>query len=272
MSVIKIKINNLSEGVLQNAAYDIIKYLFLGLGSSGLSFSLIWSGLKKLFEVIKISFPTWVLIVISISLAFLVSFAVIMIYESKSKKYVPPQKIKSKYDVLNKVVTFTYDGEISTYEAEITLIFNEKVRVYYGTFYWSGSGEGNIEVVNKNHTLNILKRRTRDIEYAVIFDKVYRKNQKLTFKLKGTMKDPNGTFSPYFATSIANPTRKLQIVLKIDPNKYPIKNLEKEIISPIAQDHENSEPISLECDGKYVWNIDAPVLSYKYSLNWDFGS
>lgn len=250
--------------MFKNLAYDIAKKILLIAITTGASFP----GVFWFFN--KFSIPLWCVIFFSIAIVALILFLVLLIYQKISYKYVAPEKIDSSYSVLNKIVKFTFDGEKSFYETEITLQFNEKTREYYGKYYWSGSGDGDIKVVNPNYKLNILKRRTRYIEYVVIFDKAYKKDKKLTFKLRGSMSDPGHTFSPYFATTVDVPTKRLKIILHIDREKYPIRDLEKEAVSPHKFDHENCEPINLNYEDEYVWEVNKPQLSYQYTLTWVF--
>lgn len=260
------KLKKFLKDLIKNLAYDIVKTLLLSIFTTGLSFPVVFVALKKL------PIPLWCVITVSIAIVSLILFFVLLVYQKLSYKYIAPEKIDSDYNVINKSVKFTYDGEKSYYETEITLQFNKKSREYYGKYYWSGSGDGEINVVNPNYKLNILKQRTRYIEYVVIFDKAYKKDKKLTFKLKGSMSDPKRTFSPYFATSVDVPTKRLKITLHIDKDKYPIRDLEKEAVRPHKFDHENCEPVVLNCEGEYIWEIDNPQLSYQYTLTWLFNS
>lgn len=254
----------LLDSIKENAIYDLIKYSLLAVASSGISFSAIFKVLKTF------SIPICIVIILSISLAALISFFVLTIYMKKSKKFLPQDKVECEYDILEKTVEFHYDGEKSYYNASIKLKFNQKCREYYGRFYWSGSGNGNIKAVNSNYSLKVLKQRTRNIEYIVVFDKAYRKGKTLTLNLVGEMNDPNGQFSPYFATTVSTPTNKLKIVLKIDPRKYPICGLEREAVAPQKFHHEDSEEVTLDENGTYIWEIETPKISYQYSLNWSF--
>ena len=258
------KLKKLAEDIIKNLAYDIVKTLLLSVFTTGISFPTIFVFLNKL------GIPLWCVIIFSIAIVALILFFVLLIYQKISYKYIAPEKIDSNYTITNKTVKFTFDGEKSFYETEITLQFNKKTREYYGKYYWSGSGTGDIKVVNPNYKLDILKQRTRYIEYVVIFDKAYKKDKKLTFKLKGSMSDPEHTFSPYFATTVDVPTKRLKIILNIDNNKYPICDLEKEALPPHKFDHENCEAINLNCENEYIWEIDKPQLSYQYTLTWRF--
>lgn len=258
------KIKELAKDMLKNFAYDITKKLLLVACTTGISFPAAFMVLEQL------AIPLWCAILASSGIVALLLFFVLLIYQKISYKYVAPEKIDSDYTIVNKVLTFKYDDEVSFYEAEITLEFNKSSRTFYGKYYWSGSGDGEIRPVNSNHTLQVLKRRTRYIEYAVVFDKAYRKGKKITFKLRGRMNDPQRSFFPYFSTSIDVPTKRLKIVLQIDPEKYPIRDLEKEAFQPHKYDHEGSEQVCLNEEGVYTWVIENPQLSYAYSLTWKF--
>lgn len=260
------KIKSILGDIFKNFAYDIIKSILLSLFAAGVSLPIAFVSLRRL------PIPAWCVISFSVAVASLITFLVLLIYQRASSNYVAPEKVDSNYNVIKKIISFIYDGDKSFYEAEITLQFNKKTRAYYGKFYWSGSGEGNISVVNPNYKLNILKQRTRYIEYVVLFDKAYKKGKKTTFKLKGNMNDPERTFSPYFATSVDVPTKELKIILHIDADKYPIHNLEKEAVRQNKFDHEDCESVSLNCESEYIWEIDNPQLSYQYTLTWLFNS
>lgn len=245
-------------------AYDFVKRLLVFVFSSGFSFAGIFNILRK------INIPLWCVILLATASSALITFISLLIYQAISSQYTQAEKIQSNYEILEKNVSFKYDGATCYYNAEIKLLFNVTAREYYGKFYWSGSGDGRIKTVNPNHKLNILKKRTRYIEYVVVFDKAYRKGKKLTFKLAGVMADPERKFSPYFATTICDPTRKLVMTLDIDPDKYPISDLEKECIPPASGKHEDAQSVRLDEAGMYVWEILKPKLSYQYSLNWTF--
>lgn len=254
----------LMESISHNLAYDIVKKLLLVIFSSGSTFT----GSFIVFK--KIGLPVWCTTVLCFSIAALVAFIALTIMRAMSNRYTRSEKIESDYEILEKTVSFKYDGTKCYYDTEIKLVFNKKTREYYGKFYWSGSGSGKIKPANKNYALNELKRRNRYIEYVVVFDRVYKKGQKLTLKLSGEMDDPQKEFSPYFATTVNSPTRRLKIVLHIDPQKYPIEELEKDIIPPAHSGHENCEQVQLDDSGVYAWEIDAPMIAYQYSLNWSF--
>ena len=256
----------LLNSIKENAIYDILKYILLTIASYGISFPATYKVLEKF------SMPIWIIVILSIAIAALVSFFVLVGYMKKSKKFVPQDKIECNYDILEKIVKFKYGGNKSYYETTIKLKFNQKCREYYGKFYWSGSGDGSIKVTDSNFSLKVLKQRTRYIEYVVVFDKAYKKGKTLMLKLIGEMNDSEGQFSPYFATTISVPTDKLKIILEIDPQKYPICGLEREAVAPQKFDHEDCEKVTLEEDGTYTWEVETPKLSYQYSLNWSFCS
>lgn len=255
-----VKIREFINNIIENLAYDVIKKLFIIMFPSGISFGVFYNALKSL------EIPTLLVILFSSLVAVLITFIFFLIY----KNYFYTD---DNFSILHKTVKFTYDETKSYYESEMELKFKKKTREYYGTFYWSGSGEGKIETINPNFTLNILKKRSSKIEYVVVFDRTYKKGDKLTLKLKGQMEDPDKRFMPYFSTTVNFPTNKMSVILNIDPEKYPIVDLEKEIISPPPYkefEHKNIERIQLDYDGNYKWDITNPVISYKYSINWSF--
>ena len=256
--------NNLLESLFHNFTYDLVKRILLIIFSSGSSFS----GAFLFFN--KLEMPLWLVIIICIAIAALGAFVALLIQQAISNRYTRAEKVECNYEILEKTVTFKYDGTKCYYNAELKLLFSKKTREYYGKFYWSGSGDGQIKPVNRNYTLNELKRRTRYIEYVVVFDRAYKKGQKLTLKLSGVMDDPQKQFSPYFATTVNDPTKKLKIVLQIDPQKYPIADLEREIVPPTCCGHENCEQVQLDESGEFTWEISNPRLTYQYSLNWSF--
>ncbi len=267
----KDRVKNLFSSIGENLIYDILKCLFLSVFSGGLSYVISFQALKKIaFD--KINVDLWIIVVISISITALVVFFTILIYAKVSKKFIRSEKIESEYEILSRIVNFRYDKPTAYYEADIKLKFNQKTRQYYGKFYWSGSGSGEIKVQNRNFNLQILKQRTRYIEYVITFDKAYKRGKTLTLHLKGKMNDPNNEFSPYFSTTIRVPTRHLVVTLDIDQEKYPIQDLEKEIIPPQQYQHENAESIELDECGKYEWKITNPQIAYQYSFNWSFCS
>ncbi len=225
-------------------------------------------------------------VISTVSMVFTVIFSVLQIKHNKNSVR-PISAIKvSDYEnkisvrienvgtgpLLIKKMIATNDKPVAYYEADIKLKFNQKTRQYYGKFYWSGGGTGVIDVKNRNFSLQILKQRTRYIEYVITFDKAYKKGKTLTLHLKGKMNDPNDEFSPYFSTTIRVPTKYLVVTLDIDQEKYPIQDLEKEVIPPQQYQHENAEPIELDECGKYEWKIKNPQIAYQYSFNWSFCS
>lgn len=252
------------ESLFHDFAYDALTKMLLFVASSGCSFT----GAYMYFSTLKL--PTWCLILFCVALAALAAYIVLSIASMISNRYTRAEKVESNYVILDKTVTFKYDGTKCYYTSEIKLHFNKKTQEYYGKFYWSGSGGARIKTVNRNYRLNELKRRTRYIEYAVLFDRAHKKGQKLTLKLNGVMEDPRGEFSPYFSTTIHDPTKKLTVVLQIDPSAYPIEELEKDIIPPTRCNHENCERVYLDDAGTYTWEIPNPILGYQYSLNWTF--
>ena len=258
------KLKNLFESWTQSFTYDAIKAILVIVFSSGFSSTGAYVFLREQ------GLPWWHLTILCISIAALFSFGVLLIVQGISNHYTPSDKIESNYEILEKTVALRYDGTKSYYNAEIKLLFKQKTREYYGKFYWSGSGDGRIKPINKNYRLNELKRRNRYIEYVVIFDRAYKKGQKLTLKLTGEMDDPEKKFSPYFATTVNDPTRRLRIVLQIDPQKYPIEDLEQDIVPPTRGGHEDCCSVCLDESGVYTWEIKNPVLTYQYSLNWVF--
>lgn len=257
------RIKEYLHSMLQNALYDIFKTGIIAIFTIGIVFPASFSFLTVL------QIPFWCIILFSIGIVALVFFIVLLIYQKISYKYAAPVKLDCDYTILNKEVEFRYDGKVSYYESKIKIEINKKTRNYYGKYYWSGSGTAKIKVTNPNYQLNILKRRTRYIEYEVVFDKVYKKGKKVDFKLQGEMNDPQRTFSPYISTSIDVPTKKLRITLKIDQDKYPISGLEKEAVIPHRNDHENAEPINLT-DDEYEWQVNKPQVGYQYCLTWNF--
>lgn len=256
---------NFLQEMLKNALYDIGKTVFLSIGAGGISFSSTYNLLKNKFIL-----SSWTSILFSIGVAALVIFFSLYIYQLISYKYPILRRAERDYNIVDKTVKFTYEGERSTYESEMTLEFNKKTMHYYGKYYWSGSGKGDIKVLNPNFTLTVLKKRNRYIEFVVNFDKAYKKGKKLKLRLKGSMEDPLRQFSPYFSSTVETPTKRLKILLKIDPRKYPIADLEREVIYPNTYGHENCEPISLTADGTYEWVINKPQLGHQYSLTWSF--
>ncbi len=255
----------LIKSMVENLAYDIVKSILLIVFSSGLTFPVAY---KSLSELEKAPDAKW-LIILSISITAIAAFVVLVLYQYFSVKYFAMRKVESNYHILKKIVTFEYNGKKSNYKSEITLKLNTHSREYYGKYYWSGSGKGNISVQENGYSLEILKQRSRYIEYVVIFDKAYKKNSTLTFTIIGDMEDPDGNLSPYFATTVDVPTKELEIVLNI-PLTYKAQNFEKEIIPPHMHNHEESENFNLDANGIYVWKINRPKLSYQYSLNWEF--
>lgn len=262
---------NLLNSIEENLIYDILKCLCLSICSGGLSYVISFLSLKKI-TFNKMDVDLWIIVVVSISITALVVFFTILIYAKVSKKFMRSEKIESEYEILSRIVNFKYDKPVAYYEADIKLKFNQKTRQYYGKFYWSGGGTGVIDVKNRNFSLQILKQRTRYIEYVITFDKAYKKGKTLTLHLKGKMNDPNDEFSPYFSTTIRVPTKYLVGTLDIDQEKYPIQDLEKEVIPPQQYQHENAEPIELDECGKYEWKIKNPQIAYQYSFNWSFCS
>lgn len=260
----KDKAKNLLESLFHDLAYDVAKKILLVICSSGFTFS----GAFVVFN--KLGLPSWCVIILCIAIAALVAFVALLVLQAISNHYTRAEKIECNYEILEKTVTFKYDGIKCYYNTEIKLLFNKKTREYYGKFYWSGSGDGRITPVNRNYTLNVLKRRTRYIEYVVVFDRAYKKGQKLILKLSGVMDDPEKQFSPYFATTVNDPTKKLKIILQIDPQKYPIEELERDIVPPTYCGHENCEQVQLDDSGEFTWEILNPTLTYQYSLNWSF--
>lgn len=251
------------HSLLQNALYDILKTILIAIFTTGIVFPSSFC-FFNLFQL-----PIWCIIVISIGVAALVFFIVLSIYQRVSYKYVTPVKLDCDYTIISKEMKFVYDGDVSVYESNIKIEFIKKSSHYFGKFYWSGSGEAFIDVTNPNYQLNILKRRTRYIEYEIVFDKAFKKGQKVSFKIKGKMNDPERTFSPYFSTLVDVPTKRLRIILNIDQNKYPISDLEREEVLPHRNGHENCESINLSGD-EYEWCIDKPHIDYQYCLAWKF--
>lgn len=262
----KEKLRTLGESMFHDMTYDIIKAGLILVFSSGFTFSGVYSLLKNIVQL-----PTWLIVLLAISVAALVAFFALLIYRAKSKKYTRAERIeKNDYSIVEKIVTFTYGATKSLYKAELKLLINRKTREYYGRFYWSGSGHGHIKPKNRDFTLQELKRRTRYIEYVVIFDREYKKGEELTLTLLGEMEDPQKSFSPYFATTVNSPIKKLKIVLNIDPKNYPIEALERDIVPPTLRGHENCERVQLDDMGVYTWEISNPSLTYQYSLSWSF--
>lgn len=259
------KIKDAISETVTNAIYDILKYIFLSLFVSGTSFISLFNYLKR-FDNLEL----WERVMIGVSISALILLLILIIYIRTSRNFTRPERIWRPYTILRRDVEFIYDGEKSSYKAKVTLKFNRKTNQYYGLFYWSGSGEAKVSVVESNYRLQIIKQRTRYIEYVVNFGRAYERGTTATVTIRGEMNDPEHTFSPYFSTTIKDPTKELNIRLKIDPQKYKVIDMEKETISPQQYQHETAEQIELDADGEYIWNIVKPKLSYQYSINWSF--
>lgn len=248
----------------RDLAIEIAKKVCIAIVPSGIAFGGILSLCKHW------DFPVWATITLCIILTASVAFLALLLIQIVSSRYTKVQKIESEYEILEKTVSFRFDGTRCYYRSEMTLLFKKKATEYYGKYFWSGSGAVKISPENRFFRFDALKRRNRYVEYVILFDRLYKKGEKLTFTLHGEMNDPRGRFAPYFSTKVDTPTRKLKIKLHIDPQKYPITSLEQEIIPPIYCAHENCEQVSLDESGTYIWEIDNPELAYQYSLNWTF--
>ncbi|MBQ2802303.1 MAG: hypothetical protein IJF07_00175 [Lachnospiraceae bacterium] len=259
------KIHEYVDAIIGNGLYDFIKKV-LGLCVGGTTTTAVAS---MTIDNANISFLYEYKVIIVIIITLIVIMIILELYSKNYKHRPTTPDVVGNYDVLKRVVAFTYGKECSQYEVDLTVKSNiNGLNRIQGKYTWSGSEPATITCGTKHCRIIPLTRKDSFIEYEVELGKRYKKGDKVDCKIIGSMPDSKYTFIPFFSTRITEKTEELIINICIPP-EYGVREIICEEIAIVRNSNESSREELLNDDGRYQWVIKSPKLFYVYSVRWE---
>jgi len=263
------KLNRFVESIAVALIKDLVKSLLILVFTSGIfgfAAHFIFDNLLFLSQ-----YSVWFGMVFA-SGAGLIS---LYIYSRCSERIPKFKNMDFQYKVLHKEYTYEYMSKSSMkFKKYIKLkaLVNNLDRIH-DRFCWSGCGDINITVQNKDFIYTPTVRRGVYQEYDILFDRKLKKGETIDVCVVFDMEDIYGTADPHMSTTISAPTDYL-VLRVIVPKQFGVEKAIAEVLP--NSDYYNPFETQMidfvynESCGEAKWEKQKPSLLHIYSLRWKF--
>jgi len=245
-------ISKYKEDIIGNSIYDILKFCFMCLFSMIISSGLLHN-MAKFFS----DYP--LLLCGCTFLGLIISFAIFVIIYKKLRRY--------KLRIKKMVVHFEYEQEQIIVTSEITVkALRPNLSDIYNRYTWFPDEHSQVKCLTRGFTIKKLPKKDTSYEYKVDFNRVLKKGEEVTYKVRVINNNKHGHFKDFYSREIIVPIDNLIINISV-PSRYGFSKIKRSIILGSAYS-DQSETETFDFNNTHIWEIDTPMLGYEYKLEW----
>lgn len=146
-------------------------------------------------------------------------------------------------------------------------------------FHWTGNLIKEIVSEDENCEVYSSQINKGKASYEVRLLKDYKENDKITIRIKASLRDAEERMYPYLSTKISNPMEKLKLKISVADTAFEAENVVLKKYYDWAGNRILGEPISIAEDSEseerykvYAYETEdneTPIVKYTYALEWD---
>lgn len=248
----KVAISKYKDDIIGSTIYDVLKFCTMCL------FSMIASG-GLFYNVSKLLTDYSLLIWGSALSGLIIAFIGFVLGYKKIRKY--------KFRIKEMLVYFEYEQERVIVTSEITVkALRTNLSNIYHRYTWFPDERSKTKCLTDGFTIKRLPQRDTSYEYKVEFNRVLKKGEEVTYKVRIINENKHRHFKNFYSREIIAPIDNLVIDVNI-PSRYGFKKITQSIILGSAySDHSESKTFNF--NNTYIWRIGTPMIGYEYKLEW----
>lgn len=238
-----------------NSIYDVLKFIFMNFVGVSLS--------SYITQKVVSPYAPTIVVVILTTLAAILSVISILLAYKKYRKY--------KFRILSMYVNFEYMGDKVKITTETTVrAKRSNLDGIYNRYTWFADEKSRVRCLTAGMKIKRLPRKDTSNEYRVLFGRMLRKGDEVTYKTEVTCENKHKHFKNFYSREIITPLDHLVITVVI-PAKYGYNIIERsKILGSAYSDFSESE--TFDFLNTYTWDIEEkPELGYEYKLLWKKG-
>ena len=218
----------------------------------------------------------WILSAIIILQAGVVLFLYLRFRLSYKSYFYPSSKIKSSFEVLEKVVSYKRDeNDTLTFKRKLTIKSKvDNLRSITDKFIWTGESKAQIPhgSLNIEDIRGMPQRKGIWRFYDITLNQCLRKGEKLTIEYFWEPILNCSTSSPFVSTPTEEATRNLKLEISLGP-KYKNKPMILEEYRSIdGSTPLETHPVSFDQSGNYIWEVKKPKRFRYFIARWTWES
>jgi hypothetical protein len=251
-------------GFVSNVLANIVATLAAGAIVATLSYCAVWAVSLK-FQFLK---PHVILGTILVASA--VALLLVAVWKRKNRFRPSFPQVDCDYAVIRKEISINLASTrkiVYTKTFELRALRNNLTH-FEDKYRWSGKIPP-LKIECDQKQFSVIPTVTLSLWnlYEVQFDRQYKKNEVIKFKVIWTIEDPEMSHSPFVSTTINEPTDDLTLSVQFGKSFGVAEVLCEQRISIQSRAAIKSENQQLK-DRQYSWNIKNPKLGHHYEIRW----
>lgn len=240
------------EDIIGSSIYDILKFCVMCLFSMAISSGLLHS-VAKLFS----DYP--LLIWSCTFLGLVIAFAIFVVVYKRLRKH--------KFHIKEMLIHFEYEQERIIVTSEITVkALRANLSDIYNRYTWFPDERSKVKCLTSGFTIKKLPQKDTSYEYKVEFNRVLKKGEEVTYKVRVINNNKHGHFKNFYSREIITPIDNLVIDISV-PSRYGFSKITRStILGSAYSDYSDSK--TFDFNNVHSWKIGTPRLGYEYKLEW----
>lgn len=261
---------NLLQGIVENAAWDLVKQLLtplLGIIAASSLGGFLAKILSSSIEELRPA-SLW----LSILLISGVPFLALILRRKFSRRVAVFDPIEPDFHVLRKDIQVRFDSRTAgSYTRALNLrALKNHLDRYHDKYFWTGSATVAAQSIIPDHTFVPGRRKNIWHLYEIHFDRRLRKKDEIKTTIKWDLADPDKRMVPFVSAVIEEPTDELRIVLEI-PASIRGSSAVLEVAHSIgARKPIDSQVKDFDEQGRVEFPVPNPKLLHVYEVSWSW--
>ena len=131
---------------------------------------------------------------------------------------------------------------------------------------WFADEKIELILLTKNVEIEILNLRDTNLNYNVVFNHTFKRDEIVEYRIKAVLSNENKHFNNFFSSEIITPIKDLNIHLNlIDLN---VDKIYTQKISSSPLNARTEKPNEIDFFSPYHWHIPNPEIHFEYKIYW----